>query len=62
MNQGILTRLARNLTIKDKRLQVIRFEPNWAQQIFYAKAEEQFRDRGRVRIIKNKPIKILTNK
>ena len=51
MNQGILTRLARNLTIKDKRLQVIRFEPNWAQQIFYAKAEEQFRDRGRVRII-----------
>lgn len=48
---GVLTTLARNLTIKTKRLELVRFEPNWAQVAFYNEAERQFRERGRVRII-----------
>lgn len=51
MTSGLLTKLASNLTIKDKKMQVVRFEPNWAQREFYDEAERQFADRGRVRII-----------
>lgn len=48
---SLLTTLASRLVIKNKRMELVRFQPNWAQQQFYAEAERQFRDRGRVRII-----------
>lgn len=47
----ILPSLVGQLSIKNKRMQVVKFEPNWAQLRYLEIAEHQLNTSGRIRII-----------
>lgn len=48
---GVLLPLMRQLSIVDKKIGIVRFEPNWAQLQLIEEVERQLQTRGRVRLI-----------